>query len=301
MSRQIRCSLILLTTAAIWGLAYVAQKLALGSVGPLTLNTLRGMLAWMFLIPCRFFLNRYNERTGKEKKEFDWKTTIRGGIVCGLFLCGGSVCQAYGLRGAEVGKAGFLTTLYIVMVPVLGMIIGKKCGKKVWFSVALALVGTYLLCVKEDFSINGHDIWLLICALFFAGNIVFISTVCDRVDNVIMSTIQFFACSGVTLIPAIILEHNSLEQIIQAMPVIAYSGIFSCGIGYTIEIIGQDGLDPTVSSLLLSFESIFSLLAGWLLLHEVLSQQELLGCAIVVFAAIFAQLPERKLLGKEAG
>lgn len=293
MSRQIRCSLILLTTAAIWGLAYVAQKKALGSLGPFALNTLRGILAWMFLIPCRSFLEWYDKKKGKVKK-YDRKVTIIGGCITGSILFIACVLQAYGITQSDVGKAGFLTTLYIVIVPCLSIFIGKKCSAHVWGSVAIALVGTYFLCVKSNFTIAVGDIWLLLCAFFFACNIIVVGTVCDKVDGVRMSIVQFFVSSCLSLIPAVLIEHPSGKEILDALPFVAYSGIFSCGVGYTIEIIGQDGLNPTVASLILSFESVFSLLAGWLLLNERMSGREIIGCLIVIIAVVIAQLPDKK-------
>lgn len=293
MNRQIRCTLILFTTAAIWGFAYVAQKLALGSVGPLTLNTLRGGIAFLFLIPCHRFLKWFDRKKGKASKEYNNRTTITAGIRSGIFLCLASVLQAYGIAGSEVGKAGFLTTLYIVLVPIFSIFIGKKCGAKVWLSVVLAMIGTYFLCVKTGFQIERSDLLLILCAVFFALDIVSIGTICDQVDSVKMSIIQFMVSSACTLLPAIFLEHSSHIQIWNALPAILYSGVLSCGVGYTIEIIGQDGLNPTVASLILSFESVFSLLAGWLFLKEYMSIKELTGCLIVVAAVILAQLPER--------
>lgn len=295
MNRQIRCTLILFTTAAIWGFAYVAQKLALGSVGPLTLNTMRGLIAWIFLIPCHQFLKWFDRKRGRKAKVYNNRITIIAGIRSGIFLCLASVLQAYGIAGSEVGKAGFLTTLYIVLVPIFSIFIGKKCGRKVWMSVFLAMIGTYFLCVKEGFRIEQSDLLLILCAVFFALDIVSIGTVCDQVDSVKMSIIQFMVSSAITLIPAVLLEQSTVVQIENALPAILYSGVLSCGVGYTIEIIGQDGLNPTVASLILSFESVFSLLAGWLFLKEYMSIRELAGCLIVVAAVVIAQLPGKSI------
>lgn len=299
MSKQLRCTYILLTTAAIWGFAYVAQKLALGSVGPLTLNTLRGFFAWVFLIPCRMFLDRYNQKRGKAKKKYDKRTTLIGGIRSGIFLCLASVLQAYGIAHTEVGKAGFLTTLYIIMVPIFGIFLGRRCSARVWLSVAMGILGMWFLCVKQGFYVQQSDFILILCAVFFAMNIISIDLVCAQVDNVRMSTIQFFVSSMLTLIPAICMEGIDVDKILAALPFILYSGIFSNGIGYTIEIIGQEGLSPAVSALILSFESVFSLLMGWMFLHERLSGKELIGCGIVIAAVIMAQLPARK--GRKTG
>lgn len=292
MSQKIKCSIILFTTAAIWGLAYVAQKKALGSVSPFTLNTIRGAFAWVFLIPCRSIIRLWEKKKGRITKA-NLKITVIGGTITGTILCIASMLQAYGLTKSEVGKAGFLTALYIIFVPFLSVFVGKKCELKAWISVLIALIGTYLMCVKGELSIEIQDTWLLLCAVFFAANIVVVSKVCTEVDFVTMSIVQFFVSSFLSLIPAILIEKPTLDAILNALPFIAYSGIFSCGIGYTIEIIGQEGLSPTVSSLILSFESVFSMLMAWLILGERMSERELIGCFVVVIAVVIAQLPSR--------
>lgn len=288
---QMKSSILLLLTAFIWGIAFVAQSVGMDYVGAFTFNGVRSIVGGIVLIPCIWFLNRkYLER--KEEKK-DKKLLLIGGISCGTALFIGSSLQQIGIGYTTVGKAGFITSLYIILVPVFGIFMKKKVKKNVWMGVLLALAGFYLLCMTDGFSINKGDILILLGAVGFSFHILIIDYFSARVDGVKMACIQFLVC-GLFSIPAMFLwEQPSIEAILGAGIPILYAGILSCGVGYTLQIIGQKGLEPTIASLILSLESVFSVLAGWVLLHERMSRRELIGCVLVFGAIILAQLKQK--------
>ena len=217
-----------------------------------------------------------------------------GGIFCGLALFVASNLQQFGIQYTTVGKAGFITALYIVIVPVLGIFLKKTVGVKVWISVLLAVAGLYLLCITEGFSIGGGDFLVLLCALCFSVHILVIDYFSPRVDGVRMSCIQFFVCGLLSGVGMLLTERFSWSAVVQGWMPVLYAGVFSCGVAYTLQIVGQKGMNPTVASLLLSLESVVSVLAGWLLLGQKLSARELSGCVLMFAAIVLAQLPERR-------
>lgn len=296
---QIRNSLILLLTAVIWGIAFVAQSVGMDYVGPFTFTSVRSFIGGLVLLPCIALLNRgsgqtkQNTESEQEKKE-GRRQLILGGICCGLALCFASCFQQIGIQYTTVGKAGFITAFYIVLVPVLGIFLGKRCGLLIWVSVALALAGLYFLCITEGLSIGRGDILVFICALLFAVHILVIDHFTQLVDGVKMSCIQFFVCGIVSGIGMLLFESPSLSAILTAWKPILYAGALSSGAGYTLQIVGQKGMNPTVASLILSLESVISVLAGLLLLHQTLSGREALGCVLMFAAIILAQLPQKK-------
>lgn len=207
-------------------------------------------------------------------------------------LAAASSLQQIGISYTSVGKAGFLTAIYIVLVPILSLFLKKRCSPLVWLSVALAVGGLYLLSVPDGFgSIGKGDLLLIAGSFLFAVHILVIDYFSPRCNGVALSCIQFFVCAVVCLIPAFIFEQPSLSSILAAWAPILYAGVLSCGVGYTLQIIGQNGMNPTIASLILSLESAISVLAGWLILGQTLSARELTGCAIVFLAIVLAQLP----------
>lgn len=313
---QIRNSLLLLLTAVIWGVAFVAQSAGMEYVGPFTFNASRFMLGGTVLLPVLAFKNISQAKSQAEPQtkpqiepqiegeknrreepvsKFGKSTLIAGGILCGLALCSASTFQQLGLQYTTVGKAGFITALYIVLVPFFGLFLGRKIRPVIWLGAALAAAGLYLLCMKESLSINKGDLMLLVCAVIFAGHILIIDYFSPRADGVALSCIQFYFSGVISLVLALLLEQPSFNALIQAGVPVLYAGVLSCGVAYTLQIIGQKGLDPTVASLILSLESVVSVLAGWLILGQRLSRRELLGCGIVFAAVILVQLPERRL------
>lgn len=289
-------NLILLIIALIWGAAFVAQSAGMDYIGPFTFNSARSILGGIVLIPVIYVLDKKRKDEISQGKEViqNKKTLIIGGICCGFFLMLGSSLQQIGIQYTTAGKAGFITALYILIVPILGLAVGKKAGIKVWIGVVLAVIGMYFLCMTSGLSIAKGDFYILLGSVAFSFHILVIDHFSPKADGVKMSCIQFFVCGILCMIPTILFEHPELYSILQAWKPIAYAGIMSCGVGYTLQIVAQKNTDPTVASLLLSLESVFSVLAGWVILGETLSPRELFGCALVFAAVILAQLPERR-------
>ena len=295
---NLRSSALLLLTACIWGVAFVAQSVGMEYVGPFTFNFVRSILGGLVLIPCIFFLKRKKkakaEKVSEEEKKAQRKTLLAGGICCGVALCLASNFQQIGIQYTTVGKAGFITACYIVIVPVIGLFIKKKCSPMIWLSVLLAVVGLYLLCINEQFSIGYGDILVFVCAILFSVHILIVDYFSPKVDGVKMSCIQFLVCGLLSGIAMLFAEQPQLSAVLLAWKPIAYAGIMSCGVGYTLQIVGQKGMDPTIASLILSLESCISVLAGWLLLGQTLSIREGLGCVAMFAAIILAQLPAKE-------
>lgn len=292
-------SALLLLTACIWGVAFVAQSVGMEYVGPFTFNFVRSILGGVVLIPCIFFLNRGEksgsaEKISEEEKKAQRKTLLTGGICCGIALCLATNFQQIGIKYTTVGKAGFITACYIVIVPVIGLFRKKKCSPVIWLSVLLAVLGLYLLCINEQFSIGYGDILVFICAILFSVHILVVDYFSPKVDGVKMSCIQFLVCGLLSGVVMLFTEQPQFSGVLLAWKPIAYAGIMSCGVGYTLQIVGQKGMDPTVASLILSLESCISVLSGWLLLGQTLSMREGLGCAVMFAAIILAQLPAKE-------
>lgn len=296
---NLRSSALLLLTACIWGVAFVAQSVGMEYVGPFTFNFVRSILGGVVLIPCIFFLNRGEksgsaEKISEEEKKVQRKTLLTGGICCGIALCLATNFQQIGIKYTTVGKAGFITACYIVIVPVIGLFMKKKCSPMIWLSVLLAVVGLYLLCINEQFSIGYGDILVFVCAILFSVHILIVDYFSPKVDGVKMSCIQFLVCGLLSGIAMLFAEQPQLSAVLLAWKPIAYAGIMSCGVGYTLQIVGQKGMNPTIASLILSLESCISVLAGWLLLGQTLSMREGLGCVVMFAAIILAQLPAKE-------
>ena len=293
---QMRNSFILLLTATIWGVAFVAQSVGMEYVGPFTFNCVRNIIGGIVLIPCIFLLGKLNGQKKvtlmPENKE-ERKTLLLGGVLCGIFLCAASNMQQIGILYTTVGKAGFITACYIIIVPIMGMFLGKKTGIGVWISVVFAVIGLYLLCMTDSLSFGKGDLYVLFCAVLFAGHIMVIDYFAPKVDGVKMSCIQFFVCGILSGVLMLIFEEPSLGALFAAKVPILYAGVLSCGVAYTLQIIGQKNMNPTVASLILSLESCISVLAGWIILHQALSGRELLGCVVMFAAIILAQLPSK--------
>ncbi len=292
---KLKNSLLLLLTATIWGVAFVAQSVSMDYIGSFTFNAVRNLIGAVVLLPVIWFLNRSGKADPQKspRPETDQKTLIAGGISCGVLLCLASNFQQLGIKYTTVGKAGFITACYIVIVPVIGLFLKKKCGPFIWAAVVLALIGLYLLCINDGFSIGKGDLLVLICSVLFALHILVIDHFSPMVDGVKMSCIQFFVCGVLSGIPALLFENPSMSGLLDAWVPILYAGVMSCGVAYTLQIVGQKGMNPTVASLILSLESCISVLAGWLLLGQRLSAREGAGCVIMFCAIVLAQLPGR--------
>ena len=299
-------SLILLLSATIWGLAFVAQSEGGDAVGAFTFNSTRSLIGSLVLIPVIFLLNKINPKDNEDESGVSSensssgnifsrnRTLILGGISCGICFFLASNFQQLGIQYTSVGKAGFITACYIVIVPILGLFMKKKCSPFIWAAVAMALVGLYLLCITDGFSIGKGDILVLICAVLFSLHILIIDYFSPKVDGVKMSCIQFFICGVLSAIPALIFEHPQLSAFQGAWGAILYAGVMSCGVAYTLQIVGQKNMDPTVASLILSLESCISVLAGWIILGQKLSMREIIGCVVMFTAIVLAQLPQKE-------
>ena len=282
---------MLFLTAFIWGTAFVAQSVGMDYLGPFTFNGIRSMIGGAALLPCIWIIQKMNGKPdGTESK----KDLITGGIACGILLFAASSLQQIGIQYTTAGKAGFITAFYIVIVPVLGILLHKKTGWKIWLAVVLAIVGLYFLCMTESFSIDKGDILVFLCALVFAVHILVIDHFAPKVNGVKMSCMQFFIC-GILSIPFMFtIETPTFTAVTGAWMPLLYAGVLSCGVAYTLQILGQKNVNPAVASLILSLESCFSVLAGWVVLGEKLSVRESVGCAFMFAAIILAQLPEKK-------
>ena len=294
-------SLLLLLAAVIWGIAFVAQSVGMDYVGGFTFNAVRSLIGSAVLVPL-IFIPGQNNSDNSETSEAAASTTsgiqkrkdlIIGGISCGICLCLASNFQQFGIKYTTVGKAGFITACYIVIVPIIGLFLGKKCSKFIWAAVAMALIGLYLLCITDGFSIGKGDLLVLVCAFLFSIHILVIDHFSPKADGVKLSCIQFLTCGILSAIPALILEHPQVSSILAAWQPILYAGVMSCGVAYTLQVIGQKNMNPTVASLILSMESCISVLAGWIILGQQLSAKEILGCVIMFAAIILAQLPQK--------
>ena len=298
MKKRNECLLVL--TALIWGIAFVAQSEGGDAVGPYSFNCVRSLIGAGCLMPVIALLDRLGFSKPPQTRE-EKKTLLIGGICCGTALCIASNLQQLGINlGTAAGKAGFLTACYILIVPVLGLFFHKKCGWNIWLGVLITVVGLYLLCMNGSFSLQFSDTLLLICAVCFAGHIMVIDHFSPLVDGVRMSCIQFAVAGVLSSIPMLISDVSGAGGFAgwsaqfaswNAWIPILYAGVMSSGVAYTLQIIGQVGVNPTVASMLMSLESVFSVLAGWVLLGQALSARELLGCVLIFAAILLAQLP----------
>ena len=289
----LRQSLLLFLTAVIWGVAFVAQSAGMDYVGPFTYNGVRCILGGMVLLPCIALLDRVRGEQESKNMGHGGRELLAGGLCCGVLLFAASSFQQIGIQYTTVGKAGFITAMYIIIVPVLGIFVHKKVGLKVWIGVAFAVCGLYLLCMTDGFQLEKGDALVLVCAVIFSLHILVIDYFSPKVDGVRMSCIQFWICGILSIILCLVFETPDIRSVLAAWKPICYGGFMSCGVAYTLQIVGQKGMNPTVASLILSLESVVSVIAGFLILHQTMSRRELLGCCLMVVAIVLAQLPER--------
>lgn len=295
-AKKFRANLLLLLTAMIWGAAFVAQSVSMDYIGPFTFLCSRSILGGVVLLPVIALMDKKKDTDEKEEPANHKKTLLMGGLACGVALFVASAFQQIGIQETTAGKAGFITAMYMVLVPIAGLFLGKRVGPKVWAAVAVALVGMYLLCFSGGGlgAINRGDLMEMVCALGFTVHILVIDHFSGRVDGVKMSCIQFFVCGVLAFFAMIIFEEPNVQDILAAWMPIVYAGLMSSGVGYTLQIVAQKDTDPTVASLLMSLESVFSLVFGWILLHEAMSARELIGCVLMFAAIVWVQLPERR-------
>lgn len=299
--KQFRGALLLTLTALIWGTAFVAQSLGMDYLGPFTFNGVRNFVAAVGLLPVIAFLRR---RQGKAEARGaagnSRKTLWVGGVLCGLALGVASSLQQIGIQFTTVGKAGFLTALYIVIVPLLGLLLKKRVALPVWVSVVIAAAGTYLLSIQEDFTIAAGDLFVILCAVCFSVHILLVDRFSPSVNGVELSCIQFLVAGVFSTIVAFLVETPNVQAILRSWGPILYTGLISSGVGYTLQILGQKDTPPAVASLIMSLESVFAALSGWLLLGQGMTGREVVGCALVFAAVVLAQIPFDALRGRSA-
>lgn len=291
MKNKLGGSLALLLATVIWGSAFIAQSVGMDHIGPMTFQAARCGLGAIFLVPVIFLFEKDKKHYFKNWSDPKlWKT----GFLCGSALFVAAGLQQIGLVYTTAGKAGFITAMYIVLVPILGLFLKRKPPASAWVSVVVAVAGLYLLSCVGVSEINKGDILMLGGALGFAIQITLVDAMAGDLDGLRLNCIQAFVCALFSALVMAFTETPAIADIVSAAIPIGYAGIFSMGIAYSLQIIGQKHLDPTPASLIMSLESVFAALCGWLLLHEQLSTVELCGCALVFGAVIISQLPEKK-------
>lgn len=286
-SKTLRANLLLLLAAIIWGGAFVAQKSGLDFLPPFSFNGLRFLLGGLVLLPDGF-LRRPAQGTTSGRSLW------LGGFLCGFFLFLAASAQQIGLRWTTAGKAGFLTALYVVIVPLLSPLFGKPVRPILWLCIVLAVAGLWLLCLDNTFTLNRGDLLELFCALMFALHILVVGRVAPHVDGIRLSCLQFWVCGLLSLPLILFVEHPAPSAVAAAWLPLLYTGVLSCGVAYTLQVIAQKNTSPTVASLIMCLESLFALLAGFLLLHEPVSAREWAGAALLLSSLVLAQLPDRR-------
>lgn len=282
--------------ALIWGTAFVAQSVSAEHVGPFTFNAARSVVAFVFLLILCALLRVFRKGNGEaETTPSSRRNLLVGGLSCGAALTVAAFFQQKGLETTTSGKAGFITALYIVIVPILGIFLQKKAPRVIWPSVLLAVAGLYCLCVTEDLSITTGDFYVLVCAFCFSAHILIIDCFTQKVNGVELSCVQFLVAAVLSAIGMAIMETPSLRAVLTCLGPILYVGIFSSGVAYTLQILAQKDSNPTVVSLLLSLESVFATVAGAVILGDQMSGREYFGCILMLLAVVLAQLPDRRM------
>ena len=287
-------TLALLVCAAIWGSAFVAQSVGAEYVGAFTFLAVRNWIAVVFLIPVIYVRDTILRKRGRPSVRPANRTQRRfllmGGAACGFFLCAASAFQQVGIRYTTTAKAGFITALYVVIVPILSVFFGKRVKSRIWMCVALAVLGLYLLCMRGELSLSFGDGVVLVCAFLFACQIMTVDYFAPQVDTVRLSQTQFLVTALLSTVCMFFFEDLSTDSLIKALPSIAYAGVMSSGVAYTLQIIGQQNLNPAIASITMSLESVFAALAGWIVLGQSMTVRELAGCVLMFAAIILAQL-----------
>ena len=308
MTKRMRGNALLLLAAFIWGLSFVAQSEGMKYIGPFAFIGIRSMLAGVSLAV--FLGIRAVVTSGKKQREKETqntagetsevkqagkKTLLAGGVSCGIILFVATMLQQIGiLHTNEPGKAGFITALYLILVPLAGIFFRKKIGLKVWIAVVLGVCGMYLLCITEGFRIATGDLYLLGCAFVFTGHILVIDYFSPKIDGVAMSCIQFLVCGVFGMTGMFLTETVEIAHVLEAWLPLVFSGVFSGGVAYTLQIVAQKDTEPAVASLLMSLESVFAVFGEWLILGQFLTAREFGGCALMFAGILLTQLPEKK-------
>lgn len=296
MKRELKASIMLFATAIIWGLAFVAQAAGMEHLGPLSFTASRCFVAVVFLyLTYKFFMMK---SASYREEKFDMKRTLVGGSICGLVFTIAINLQQVSLIYTTAAKASFLTALYIVFIPVIGLFFGRRPSVKIIICIFLAMVGTYLLSIKGGLNINRGDLIVILSALVFAIHILLLTKYSTNTNAVLVSLVQFAVCGVISLVGALVLEDISMEAILKSQATILYVGILSSGVGFTIQLMALKDLEPVVASMICSLESVFGALFGWLILSQEMTEREIFGAIIIFLATIFAQVPIETYLEK---
>ncbi|MBQ8539887.1 MAG: DMT family transporter [Clostridia bacterium] len=294
MNKQIRSSILLLITAIIWGVAFVAQDVGMDYWSPFAFNGIRNYIGAAVLLP---FIYLRDKSRGEKAQKWSDKTLITGGVLCGIALCSATCFQQFGIQlsDASAGKAGFITAFYIVLVPIAGIFIKKKCPVTAYVAAVIAAVGLYILCIPagEVFRVEFADILVFICALIFTIQILLVDHYSPKVDGVKLACIQFFTSAVISTVGAFVTGSFSVTFNLTAWIPILYAGILSSGVAYTLQIIGQKNLNPTVASIIMSLEACVSVIAAWIILGDAMNARQITGCVIMFAAILLAQVPTK--------
>lgn len=295
MKNTTRNTFLLFLTAFIWGMAFVSQSKGMDYMHPFTFNGVRSLIG-AFVLGIYILVSR--KLSGAKAKPIEWKLTMQAGILCGLALTVASTLQQFGIKYTTVGKAGFITTLYIIFVPLAGVFLKRRVAGVVWFAAFMAAAGIYLLCMTESLMVGVGDILVFLCAIVFTAHIMIVDYYSPKTDGVIVSCIQFTICGVACGIGSLIWGEPTIAQLRDGMGSLLYAGVLSCGVAYTLQIVGQKGVNPTVAALILSLESVVATVSAWiaykigfLSTDQTLTGRQIAGCVLVFAAVILVQLP----------
>lgn len=290
LSPQARANLLLLLTAVIWGFAFVAQRTGMDHVGPYTFNAIRFLIGGLALLPLIAWLDRGRAARGEAIVPMRNKTLLLGGMAAGVFIFAGAAFQQIGIQYTTAGKTGFITGLYVVLVPILGLLFGQRTTPGTWLGALLAAVGLYFLTMQGSFSLQRGDLLVLIGAFVWAGHMLLLGRLSPGTDSIKLAFLQFMACAVISFGAALLLETITLEGVLGGWAPILYTGLMSVGVGYTVQVVAQGYARPADAAIIMSLEAVFAVLGGWLLLGELLSVRGLFGCGLMLAGILISQL-----------
>lgn len=296
---SVKTYLLLFLAATVWGFGFVAQSSGMDHVGPFTFNAVRLLIGSLSLVPLIAVLKGKalascadDEAKAEVESEFSIKRSLRAGVLCGIPLFIAIMLQQYGLIYVGTGECSFLTALYMVLIPIFGIFIGKKVPRKIWLCVLVAIAGMYLLCMQEGTGLSKGSLLVIGCAALFAVQMLTVDRQVNNLNPVLLSSMEFLTAGLFACVGMFIVETPRMSDILAAALPILYSGLVSCGVGYTLQTVGQRNAEPTMASLILSLESVVGAIGGWLLLGETLSLRQIIGCAVIFAAACYATVPK---------
>ena len=293
MSKKLKGNIILFITAIIWGMSFVSQSVGMEYIEPNTFMAIRTLMGGLVLLPVIFVLDKSKKKQGTYRPT-NMKKLLKYGIICGVFLCSAQTLQTYGIQTTTTAKSGFLTALYIIFVAIIGLFMGKKLTGKMVLGILTAVVGMYFLCLfGEKVSFNMGDGLTILCAVFFAGQILCIDKFVADMDGLKLSCTQFFVAGTINAVLMFTVETPQIGNILSCSTALLYSGIMSCGVAYTLQVIGQKYADPTSASIIMSLESVFAAISGWIILSQSMGRVQILGCVLMFLAIVLVQLPQK--------